>query len=78
MVSNTKFYGKVVWFSSRKGIGFVQWEKDGVPQKDMFVHYSDIVCDGFKTLHKDQKVSFEIGANVRGEPKAINVEVLKH
>jgi cold shock CspA family protein len=44
----------------------------------MFVHFTDISCEGFKTLYKQQKVSFGVGVNKRGEPKAVNVEVLKN
>jgi len=77
-MSSEIYVGEVIWFSSVKGIGFILWDKDGVQQKDMFCHYSDIVADGFKTLYKSQKVSFKIGQNVRGEPKAVEVTVLKH
>lgn len=70
------YYGEVIWFS--KGYGFVQWELDGVKQKDLFIHFSDIVCEGFKTLNKGQKVSFGLGTNKRGDPKAVSLEVLRH
>jgi CspA family cold shock protein len=70
------YHGIVCWFNGVKGIGFLNWDKDGVPQRDMFVHYSDISMEGFKTLYKHQKVSFQIGENLRGDPKAINVKVL--
>jgi cold shock protein len=71
-------YGEIIWFSAPRGIGFLRWEKEGVKQKDMFIHYSDIVCSGFKTLFKQRKVSFQIGTNNHGDPKAINVTVLKN
>jgi len=70
-----KYSGKVIFFS--KGFGFISWEKGGVPQKDMFVHYSDIVAEGYKTLSKDQKVKFGVGTNHHGDPKAVEVEVVK-
>lgn len=70
------FYGAVVWFSTKKGFGFASWEKDGVPQKDMFCHFSDVNATGFKTLFNNQKISFNIGVNKRGEPKATNITVL--
>ena len=76
--ADEKFVGTVIWFDPKKGIGFLSWEKDGVKQKDMFVHFSDIVCEGFKTILKDQKVSFGIGVNRDGRPKALEVTVLKH
>ncbi len=69
--------GEVVWF---KGVfGFIAYSIDGSPQKDMFVHYSDISkksCTGFRRLKQGQKVSFEVGTNNSGEPKAINVIIL--
>ena len=67
------YSGLVIWFSAKKGIGFLSWEVDGVQQKDMFVHYSDIAMEGYKAVKKDQKVSFSIGENKHGQPKAINV-----
>lgn len=77
-MSNTKFFGEVIFFTTERNYGFISWEKDGVKQKDMFVHYSDIVCKGYKVLYKGQKVSFSVGANNDGVPKAIEVEVLKN
>jgi len=68
--------GKVIWFN-QLGIGFIEWNKDGEKQKDMFVHYSDLCMEGFKMLHKGQDVSFEIGLNHKGQPKAVNVKVIK-
>lgn len=67
--------GLVIWFDNQSGIGFLEWHVAGVRMKDMFVHFSDINCEGFKTIKKGQKVSFGIGANNRNEPKAINVTV---
>ena len=64
--------GTVLWFSSRTGIGFIDRD-DGAG--DIFVHWSNISADGFKTLKPGQRVSFEIGENHRGE-QAINVLVL--
>jgi len=46
--------GKVKWFSEKKGYGFIEQE-DG---QDLFVHYSSINSDGFKTLNEGDKVSF--------------------
>jgi len=71
------YYGAVVWFDVKKGYGFFSWEIDGVKQQDIFVHFSDINLEGFKTLQKDQKVSFQIGTNKRNQPKAISVTPLK-
>ena len=68
-----KYEGTVIWFNPKPGIGFIDWEGDA----DMFVHFSDIVCEGFKTLKKDQKVSFGVGQNNEGRPKAIEVTVIE-
>jgi CspA family cold shock protein len=78
MSDEVRYLGIVCWFSPIKGYGFVSWEKDGVKQKDTFLHFSDLQCEGFKTAYKDQRVSFAIGKNHNGDPKAIKVEILKN
>tara|TARA_Y100001936_G_scaffold21606_1_gene18924 strand:+ start:476 stop:676 length:201 start_codon:yes stop_codon:yes gene_type:complete len=60
--------GRVKWFSNQKGYGFIQTE-DG---KDIFVHFSAIQSDGFKTLSQGQDVEFEISEGPKG-PQAANV-----
>jgi len=55
--------GKVVWFDSKKGLGFI-CKDDG--SGDIFVHWSNIVAEGFKTLKPDQVVSYELGQNHKG------------
>lgn len=77
-MSDEKFIGEVAWFDPKRGFGFILWEKDGVKQKDMFVHFSDVTVEGFKTLYKHQKVSFGLGVNKHGDPKATNVEIMKN
>lgn len=68
-----KFTGKVVWF--KMGYGFIAPNSGG---EDVFVHFTDIVGqDGFKNLRKDDSVEYEIGKNNRGQPKAVEVKVLK-
>lgn len=75
-MSEDKVYdGKVIFFSNKMGYGFIQWTKEEVAQKDLFVHFSDISCEGFKTIKKDQKVKFKLGVNVRNQPKAVEVVV---
>ena len=77
-MTDNKMLGDVIWFDPKRGFGFIEWEKEGEKQKDLFVHFSDVECEGFKTLYKGQKVSFGLGVNKHGDPKAINVEILKH
>jgi len=62
------FIGTVKWFNDSKGYGFIQQEGGS----DIFVHYSAIQGDGYKTLVEGQKVEFEIAEGEKG-PKAINV-----
>ena len=63
--------GTVKWFNESKGYGFIPADEG----KDVFVHYSAIQGDGFKTLAEGQKVSFEIVNGEKG-PQAANVEKL--
>lgn len=60
--------GNVKWFNATKGFGFI--EREG--QEDVFVHFSAIQDEGFKTLEEGQTVSFEIQDGERG-PQAVNV-----
>jgi CspA family cold shock protein len=60
--------GTVKWFNESKGYGFITADEG----KDVFVHYSAIVGDGFKTLAEGQKVSFEIVNGEKG-PQAASV-----
>ena len=60
--------GKVKWFNNSKGYGFIEQEGGG----DVFVHYSAIQGDGFKTLNEGQNVEFEISQGDKG-PQAVNV-----
>jgi CspA family cold shock protein len=59
--------GKVKWFNAGKGFGFIETEEG----KDVFVHFSSIQTDGFKTLDEGQDVEFEVVQGVRG-PQAAN------
>ena len=61
--------GTVKWFNAEKGFGFISRE-DG---SDVFVHFSAIQGDGFKTLEAGQAVTFDVEDSDRG-PQAVNVE----
>ncbi|AZN38490.1 MULTISPECIES: cold shock domain-containing protein [Paenibacillus] len=63
--------GKVKWFNAEKGYGFIETEQGG----DVFVHFSAIQSEGFKTLEEGQSVEFDIVEGARG-PQAANVTKL--
>jgi len=63
--------GKVKWFNDQKGYGFIETETEG----DVFVHYSAIDAQGFRTLQEGEKVSFEVEETPKG-PQAVNVKRL--
>jgi len=61
--------GTVKWFNEKKGYGFIENEDGG----DVFVHFSAIQSDGFKTLSEGDRVTFEIEQGQKG-PSAANVQ----
>jgi CspA family cold shock protein len=63
--------GKVKWFNQTKGFGFIEYEGG----KDLFVHFSEINSDGFKTLAENQNVDFVVGEGDKG-PIAKDVKPL--
>ena len=64
--------GTVKWFDSGKGFGFIAPD-DGTP--DVFVHYSEISGNGYKSLDENQRVEFEVGQGQKG-PQATNVRAV--
>lgn len=64
--------GTVKWFNSTKGYGFIT---NSETHEDVFVHFSGIVADGFKTLEEGQNVTFDVTEGNRG-PQATNVVVV--
>jgi CspA family cold shock protein len=64
----TKQSGTVKWFNDAKGFGFIQQESG----PDVFVHFSAITGDGFKSLMENDKVEFEVTQGPKG-PQAANV-----
>ena len=63
--------GVVKWFDSTKGFGFI--EQEGGP--DVFVHFSGIAGNGYKSLEEGAKVSFEVEQGPKG-PSAVNVSIV--
>ena len=61
--------GTVKWFNEKKGFGFITPDDGG---QDLFVHYSSIESDGFKSLREGQAVEYEVGEGQKG-PAATNV-----
>jgi CspA family cold shock protein len=60
--------GRVKWFNAEKGYGFIETQEGG----DVFVHFSAIQSEGFKSLDEGQEVEFDIVEGARG-PQAANV-----
>jgi CspA family cold shock protein len=64
--------GKVKWFNAEKGYGFIEQEGGD----DLFVHFSEIQGEGYKSLQEGQSVSFEAGTGKNGKAQATNVRVV--
>jgi len=64
--------GTVKWFNNTKGFGFIEREEGD----DVFVHYSSLENEGYKTLKEGQKVEFSIGESEKG-PQAQSVKIIE-
>ena len=64
--------GTVVWFNNSKGFGFIK--RDGKP--DVFVHFTGINTEGYKTLTENDEVEFEVTMGPKQKPQAVNVSVV--
>ena len=67
--------GTVKWFNAEKGYGFISNDEGG---DDVFVHFSSIMVDGFKTLNEGQKVTCDVEADPKNSSKmrAVNVQIV--
>lgn len=63
--------GKVKWFNESKGWGFIEPDEGG---EDVFVHYTAIAAEGFKTLKEGQQVEYELRPGKNGKEQAANVQ----
>ncbi|ADU91017.1 cold-shock protein [Taylorella equigenitalis] len=68
--NSNRVTGTVKWFNDTKGFGFVTPEGSN---EDLFIHFSSIQMEGFKTLKENQKISFEITEGPKGK-QAINIQ----
>lgn len=65
--------GKVKWFSDEKGYGFIENSEGG---EDLFVHFSEISGEGFRTLEEGNEVEFEVAEGRGGKKQASRVKVV--
>ena len=67
--------GKVKWFNDAKGYGFIETD-ESENSEDVFVHYSAITGEGYRTLNENDTVEFDVVQDTKG-PRADNVQVLE-
>ena len=65
--------GKVKWFNGEKGYGFISMEDSD----DLFVHFSEIQMEGYRTLKENQNVEFDVVDGNDGKMQAVNVRVIE-
>jgi len=70
----SRHVGKVKWFDAQRGFGFIINPTDPA-SKDVFVHYSHIEMEGYKTLKESQEVEYTL-VEVKGQPQAHEVRIL--
>ena len=68
------YRGKVAWFNGGKGFGFITRDDS---KGDIFVHHTNIVMEGYRTLDQGDEVEFEIGMGPNSKPQAENVVILQ-
>ncbi|XP_073031853.1 cold shock domain-containing protein 3-like [Primulina eburnea] len=73
MAETGRLTGTVKWFSGQKGFGFITTDDGG---EDIFVHFSEIQSDGFRTLREGQRVEFKVGSEEDGSSRAVDVMIL--
>lgn len=70
---NDTLRGEVCWFSAGKGFGFLSQENGG---DDIFVHFSAVEMEGYRTLKEGQRVTYEVETGPKGKPQAARVKVI--
>lgn len=73
---NERVRGKVKWFSNTRGYGFIEPDTGG---SDIFIHFSNVQMEGYRTLRENQSVEFEVGTiekNGRAMSNALEVTIL--
>lgn len=73
MSGSTKGQGIVKWFNNKKGYGFIR--QDGIAE-DIFVHFSSVAMDGYKTLREREKVAYDLVRTENGKLQAENIVVI--
>jgi len=71
-MAQSRVRGVTRWFNSTKGYGFIKVEDEDV---DVFIHFSNINMDGYKTLDEGDEVEFDV-ENVQKGPQALNLDII--